>query len=98
MDQHTGDKWLIHGTNNCMENQLQNLEPPWKRVLCLWFKDELGKNLTHMSIPSLLVIIFKTLKYFAYVENMQCNIPSSIIMIFSMLCKWSNAAHSNKEQ
>ena len=44
MDQHTGGKWLIHGTNNCMENQLQNLKPPWKRVLYLSYKDELGKE------------------------------------------------------
>ena len=28
MDQHTGGKWLIHGTNHHKHNQLQRLEPP----------------------------------------------------------------------
>ena len=26
VDQHTGGKWLIHGTKCCKENQLQSLE------------------------------------------------------------------------
>ena len=26
VDQHTGGKWLIHGTKQCKENQLQSLE------------------------------------------------------------------------
>ena len=28
MDQHTGGKWLIHGTKRRNDNQLQSLEPP----------------------------------------------------------------------
>ena len=28
MDQHTGGKWLIHGTKRHKDNQLQNLELP----------------------------------------------------------------------
>ena len=28
LDQHTGGKWLIHGTNHCKVNQLQSLELP----------------------------------------------------------------------
>ena len=28
VDQHTGGKWLIHGTKHCEENQLQSLELP----------------------------------------------------------------------
>ena len=27
VDQHTGGKWLIHGTKRCKDNQLQSLEP-----------------------------------------------------------------------
>ena len=27
-DQHTGDKWLIHGTKRRKDNQLQSLELP----------------------------------------------------------------------
>ena len=29
VDEHTGDKWLIHGTNHGKNNQLQSLE-----ILC----------------------------------------------------------------
>ena len=28
VDQHTGDKWLIHGTKRRKDNQLQSLELP----------------------------------------------------------------------
>ena len=28
LDQHTGGKWLIHGTKHHKDNQLQSLEPP----------------------------------------------------------------------
>ena len=28
MDQHTGGKWLIHGTKHRKDNQLQSLELP----------------------------------------------------------------------
>ena len=28
MDQHTGGKWLIHGTKRRIDNQLQSLELP----------------------------------------------------------------------
>ena len=28
LDQHTGGKWLIHGTKHCKNNQLQSLELP----------------------------------------------------------------------
>ena len=28
VDQHTGGKWLIHGTKHRKGNQLQSLEPP----------------------------------------------------------------------
>ena len=28
VDQHTGGKWLIHGTKRCKDNQLQSLELP----------------------------------------------------------------------
>ena len=28
VDQHTGDKWLIHGTKRRKDNHLQSLEPP----------------------------------------------------------------------
>ena len=28
VDQHTGGKWLIHGTKRCKDNQLQNPELP----------------------------------------------------------------------
>ena len=28
VDQHTGGKWLIHGTKPGKDNQLQSLEPP----------------------------------------------------------------------
>ena len=28
VDQHTGGKWLIHGTKSRKDNQLQSLEPP----------------------------------------------------------------------
>ena len=28
VDQHTGGKWLIHGTKHRKDNQLQNLELP----------------------------------------------------------------------
>ena len=28
VDQHTGGKWLIHGTKRHKNNQLQSLEPP----------------------------------------------------------------------
>ena len=28
VDQHTGGKWLIHGTKRHKDNQLQRLEPP----------------------------------------------------------------------
>ena len=28
IDQHTGDKWLIHGTKRRKDNQLQSLELP----------------------------------------------------------------------
>ena len=28
VDQHTGNKWLIHGTKRRKDNQLQSLEPP----------------------------------------------------------------------
>ena len=28
VDQHTGDKWLIHGTKRHRDNQLQSLELP----------------------------------------------------------------------
>ena len=28
VDQHTGGKWLIHGTKRHKDNQLQSLEPP----------------------------------------------------------------------
>ena len=28
VDQHTGGKWLIHGTNHHKDNQLQSLERP----------------------------------------------------------------------
>ena len=28
VDQHTGDKWFIHGTKRCKDNQLQSLELP----------------------------------------------------------------------
>ena len=28
LDQHTGGKWLIHGTKRRKDNQLQSLEPP----------------------------------------------------------------------
>ena len=28
VDQHTGDKWLIHGTKRVKDNQLQSLELP----------------------------------------------------------------------
>ena len=28
VDQHTGGKWLIHGTKRRKDNQLQSLEPP----------------------------------------------------------------------
>ena len=30
VDQHTGDKWLIHGTKHRKDNQLQSLELPCK--------------------------------------------------------------------
>ena len=30
VDQHTGDKWLIHGTKRCKDNQLQSLELPFR--------------------------------------------------------------------
>ena len=30
VDQHTGNKWLIHGTKPHKENQLQSLELPYK--------------------------------------------------------------------
>ena len=30
LDQHTGDKWLIHGTKRRKDNQLQSLELPCK--------------------------------------------------------------------
>ena len=29
VDQHTGGKWLIHGTKRRKDNQLQSLELPW---------------------------------------------------------------------
>ena len=28
VDQHTGGKWLIHGTKRCKDNRLQSLELP----------------------------------------------------------------------
>ena len=28
VDQHTGGKWLIHGTKRCKDTQLENLELP----------------------------------------------------------------------
>ena len=30
VDQHTGGKWLIHGTKHCKDNQLQSLELPYR--------------------------------------------------------------------
>ena len=30
VDQHTGDKWLINGTKQHEDNQLQSPELPWK--------------------------------------------------------------------
>ena len=30
VDQHTGGKWLIHGTKHHKDNQLQILEPPFR--------------------------------------------------------------------
>ena len=30
VDQHTGGKWLIHGTKHHKDNQLQRLELPWR--------------------------------------------------------------------
>ena len=32
VDQHTGGKWLIHGTKRCKDNQLQSLELKMKSV------------------------------------------------------------------
>ena len=30
VDQHTGGKWLIHGTKRRKDNQLQSHELPWR--------------------------------------------------------------------
>ena len=30
MEQHTGGKWLIHGTKRSKDNQLQSLELPYR--------------------------------------------------------------------
>ena len=32
VDQHIGDKWLIHGIKRCKDNQLQSLELPCRIV------------------------------------------------------------------
>ena len=32
VDQHTGDKWLIHGTKLRKDNQLQSLEPSCRKT------------------------------------------------------------------
>ena len=31
VNQHTGDKWLIHSTKRCKDNQLQSLEFPCRK-------------------------------------------------------------------
>ena len=53
MDQHTGGKWLIHGTKRRKDNQLQSLELPC-RTWCfgesnLWWFQNLYKYVVHVT-------------------------------------------------
>ena len=53
VDLHTGGTWLIHGTRNRKDNQLQSMELPcriswWNRNLQNWFL----RNILHLSIIS----------------------------------------------
>ena len=42
VDQHTGGKWLIHGTKRRRDNQLQSLDPPCRISLLIIHHISLG--------------------------------------------------------
>ena len=51
VDQHTGDKWLIHGTKRRKDNQLQSLELPSRLYPSRECKHDIKESKRNMFNP-----------------------------------------------
>ena len=78
VDQHTGGKWLTHGTKHRKDNQLQSLEPPVE------YPSRESKHDIEESEGNMLNPIFKgmsrggNIQEGAHLQNQKCLVSESL--------------------